>query len=247
MLSCLGVGKSYTYAVVPVSMLQDRLLKGLHRQRKTIRVLQDVSLAVAPGEWLGIVGPNGCGKTTLAKILAGLMRPDEGEVNRRGRISCFFELGVGFHPERCADENVYLHGLLHGLSAREVRERTDEIVEFAGLQDLRDMPLKCYSTGMRMRLGFAAAMHTDADVLLLDEVIAVGDLPYKEQCRARLCEMKAAGKTAVVAGHNLGELALVCDRIVTIVDAGLRPVEGFTPAGSLAGAGAAASGAARIG
>ena len=142
-LSCTGITKSYERSVIESVMLQERLLKwGLQRKRVIVHALQGISVALHRGEWLGIYGHNGSGKTTLLRILAGLLQADTGEVFQGGSMSCFFELGIGFHPERKAEENIYLHGLLQGFSRKDIRKMTDRIIEFAGIQSHVDLPIK---------------------------------------------------------------------------------------------------------
>jgi ABC-type polysaccharide/polyol phosphate transport system ATPase subunit len=214
-LSCSGVTKSFVQYVHPSAMLQDRVLRWKqHRKRWELKVLDDISLEVKKGEWVGVYGPNGTGKTTLLRILAGLLPPDAGSVERSGLISCFFELGVGFHPERSAAENLYLHGLLHGIHPSIIRAKTDEVIRFAGVESHRDLPTKCYSTGMNARLGYAAAAIVDADTYIFDEVFAVADAAFQAQCREHMYSLKVAGKSALVVSHNLKDLERFCDRIL---------------------------------
>lgn len=214
-LSCKGISKSFEQFVYPSVMLQDRLLHWRrHRKRWSIDVLRDVSISIRRGEWVGIYGPNGTGKTTLLRILAGLLPADAGTVERSGKLSCFFELGVGFHPERSAAENIYLHGLLHGLSPAVIRARTDEIISFAGVELHRDLPIKCYSSGMNSRLAYAAASIIDADVYLFDEVFAVADQAYQKKCTEHMAGLRKQGKTALIVNHGLEGLRTYCDRIL---------------------------------
>lgn len=198
-------------------MLQDRILRWRkHRKQWTHEAVRDVSFSVERGEWIGIYGPNGSGKTTLLKMLAGLLPPDSGVVNRNASMTCFFELGVGFHPERTAAENVMMHGLLHGLTGTQIRRQTDEIIQFAGVETHRDLPLKCFSLGMQLRLGFAAAAHIDSEMYLFDEILAVGDHAFQLQCWKKLESMKHAGKSAILVSHVLGDLERICDRILHV-------------------------------
>lgn len=214
-LSCTGVTKSFTQHVYPSVMLQDRILRWRkHRRQWSLDVLRGISLSVERGEWIGLYGPNGTGKTTFLRVLAGLMPPDGGTVRRNGTMSCFFELGVGFHPERSAAENVYLHGLLHGLHPSVIRAKTDEIIRFAGVESHRDLPVKCYSAGMGARLAFAASSIIDADIYLLDEVFAVADAAYQEKCREHMLQLRGNGKTIIMANHSLQLLREFCDRIL---------------------------------
>ncbi len=214
-LSCTGICKTFTRRVIPSSLLQDHLLRWrARRQRWSWSALRDVSLTVGKGEWVGLYGANGSGKTTLLRILAGLMQPDSGTVECRGRMSCFFDIVAGFHPERSAAENIYLHGLLHGRSSREIRSTIDAVIAFAGVESHRNLPMKCYSSGMQLRTAFAASAMIDADVYLLDEVLAVGDAAFQEKCRQHLYAMKGAGKSAVLVNHDLDDLKRHCDRIL---------------------------------
>lgn len=225
-LSCTGIHKTFAYPVVPTHLFQDRVLRAHRQQEKChIHALKDVSLAVAKGEWVGIYGPNGSGKTTLLKILGGLLEADAGSVDRQGSLSCFFTLGVGFHPERLASENIYFHGLLHGMSPRETEALTDPIIDFAGVRSHVHLPLKCYSTGLQMRLAFAAMAHVDADVYLLDEVLAVGDREFQWRCKAHMLAMRSVGKSAVLVLHDERELRKYCDRIVYIAEGEIQGEE----------------------
>jgi ABC-type polysaccharide/polyol phosphate transport system ATPase subunit len=216
-LSCTGISKWYERALISSVHLQDRIIKWrLERNRIRIDALTDVSLSVRRGEWVGIYGANGSGKTTLLRILAGLLQPDAGSVFRQGSMSCFFELGVGFHPERRADENIYLHGLLQGFSRDEIEGMREPIIDFAGVHSHRKLPIKCYSTGMKMRLAFAAAAQVERDIYLLDEVLAVGDKAFQDLCLVHLKRLRRSGKTAVIVSHDMANLRNLCDRIVMI-------------------------------
>ncbi len=214
-INVTGISKIYHERVVPLDCLQDRLLRWRrHRKVMVIRALQHVSLSVAPGEWLGLYGPNGSGKSTLLKIIAGLLRADGGSVEVHGTLSSFFELGIGFHPELHAYENVRLHALLQGFRTHELPDITRRIVDFSGLGEHAALPLKCYSTGMRLRLAFAAASQIDADIYLFDEVFAVGDAAFREQCLAFFDGLRKAGKTVILVSHALDGLQRFCNRIL---------------------------------
>jgi ABC-type polysaccharide/polyol phosphate transport system ATPase subunit len=163
---------------------------------------------------VGIVGSNGSGKSTLLKLLGGILKPTTGAVAVHGRVSALIELGAGFHPEFTGRENVYINGVLLGLSRAEIRARFDEIVAFAGLEAFVDSPVKTYSSGMYMRLGFAIAVTVDPDVLLIDEVLAVGDEAFQHRCVGKIQEFKAAGKTIVLVSHDLGSIERLCDEVV---------------------------------
>jgi len=214
-ITCKGISKTFEQYALPTNMLQDRILRWrLHKKKRRIQALDNVTFYVRRGEWLGVYGPNGSGKTTLLQILAGLLPPDEGKVFRNGSISCFFTLGVGFHEEKGAEENIYLHGLLHGMSPKEIKKMTASILEFAEIGSHIDLPLKCYSTGMRSRLAYAAAAYVDSDVYLFDEVLAVGDEYFKNKCMEHMKSLKERGKTVVIVSHSLEQLEQFCDRIL---------------------------------
>ncbi len=215
--------------------------------------LREVSFQVAPGEALGLIGPNGAGKTTALRILAGITQPTSGRVSLYGRVAALIELAAGFHPDLTGRENIYLNGAILGLSRQEVNRSFDRIVEFSGLERFIDTPIKRYSSGMYVRLGFSVAAHVEPDVLLVDEVLAVGDAQFRQKCARRIRELRASGTTIVFVAHNLYLVRSICDRalffvggrvraagdVVEVVDAyetwlqenqiqGVRPVVGAT-------------------
>jgi ABC-type polysaccharide/polyol phosphate transport system ATPase subunit len=178
--------------------------------------LRDVSLTIAAGESVGLVGRNGSGKSTLLRLIAGIIRPTSGRVSTGGRIGSLLELGAGFHPDFTGRENVELNGALQGLSRARLRERFDEIVAFAELEHAIDRPVRTYSSGMYMRLGFAIAAHLDADVLLLDEVFAVGDEAFQRKCFGKIFEFKQRGGTIVFVSHDASQVERLCERAVLL-------------------------------
>ena len=198
------------FATLKSALLGGSLLADL-RPDETFAAVQDVSFAVAPGRTLGVIGRNGSGKSTLLKLVAGITKPTTGDVRVRGRISALIELGAGFHPEISGRENVFINGIMLGLTKREVTRRFQEIVDFAELQDFIDAPVKTYSSGMYMRLGFAVAIHVDPDVLLVDEVLAVGDEGFTKKCLDKFAEFKRRGKTILLVTHALGLVERFCD------------------------------------
>jgi ABC-type polysaccharide/polyol phosphate transport system ATPase subunit len=176
--------------------------------------LRDVSFEVAPGTTFALVGHNGSGKSTMLKCLAKILRPDEGRVAVEGKMSALLELGAGFHPELSGRENVYLNGAILGLTKRELDRKFDDIVGFAGLDRFIDSPVKNYSSGMYVRLGFSVAINVDPDVLLIDEVLAVGDEEFQRKCLERVTDLREAGKTIVVVTHSLTTVRSLCDHAV---------------------------------
>jgi len=195
------------------ALLDGSLTSGLS-QDKAITALRDVSFTVGRGEAFGVIGGNGSGKSTLLKIVAGILRPTSGETVADGRVAALIELGAGFHPEISGRENVYFNGSILGLGRREIDQRFDDIVAFSGLEDFIDEPVKNYSSGMYVRLGFAVAIHTDPDVLLVDEVLAVGDEAFAHRCIHRIEEFLASGRTLLFVSHGLDLVEALCDRVM---------------------------------
>jgi ABC-type polysaccharide/polyol phosphate transport system ATPase subunit len=211
---------------------ENRALKDLLVARGRVRgsevwALRDVSFAVAPGSAIGLVGRNGSGKSTLLRLLSGIIKPTSGRVAVGGRVGALLELGAGFHPDLSGRENVYLQGSIHGLTRTTIREKFDEIVAFAGLEDAIDLPVRTYSSGMYMRLGFAIASHIEANVLLLDEVFAVGDEAFQRKCFGKIFEFKQRGGTIVFVSHDASAVERLCDRAVLLKD-GLVAFDGRT-------------------
>ncbi|HEX6395271.1 MAG TPA: ABC transporter ATP-binding protein [Acidimicrobiales bacterium] len=207
------VGKRYSQ-LQEQAMLLKSLLPGRTAKKRDLWALRDVSFAVEPGETVGIIGRNGAGKTTLLRLCAGVSRPSEGRVRMHGRIAPLISVGVGFHHEMSGRENVLVNGMLLGLSRRQVARRFDEIVAFAELDDLIDTPVKFYSSGQYVRLGFAVAVHSDPEILLVDEVLAVGDLGFQLKCFDRMRELQGAGTTILLVSHSLHAVRLLCPRVL---------------------------------
>jgi lipopolysaccharide transport system ATP-binding protein len=188
-----------------------RNLLGLSSQSERLRrdefwALNDISFEVKRGETLGIIGPNGSGKTTLLKLLNGIFWPDKGKITIRGRVGALIEVGAGFHPMLTGRENIYVNAAILGMTKKEVDKKFDEIVEFADIGDFIDTPVKFYSSGMFVRLGFAVAVHCEPDILLVDEVLAVGDVQFQVKCFRKLREYKEAGKTTILVTHDMGAI-----------------------------------------
>jgi ABC-type polysaccharide/polyol phosphate transport system ATPase subunit len=226
-----GVRKTYRrysrrrqFATLKSALLSGRVLSDL-RPDETFDALKGVSFDVAAGRTFGIVGRNGSGKSTMLKLIAGIGRPTEGAVVVKGRVSALIELGAGFHPEISGRENVYINGMMLGLTKREVAARFDEIVAFAELEDFIDAPVKTYSSGMYLRLGFAVAIHVDPDVLLVDEVLAVGDEAFTHKCLDKFAEFKRRGRTVLLVTHALDLVTRFCDEALWL-DSGVARSQG---------------------
>src|SRR5882672_4575271 len=198
------------FATLKSALLQRSILRDL-QPSETFPALTDVSFSVPAVSTYSIVGRNGSGKSTALKLVAGITKPTSGTVRVEGRISALIELGAGFHPEISGRENVFINGIMLGLSKREITRRFDDIVEFAELQDFIDAPVKTYSSGMYMRLGFAVAIHVDPDVLLVDEVLAVGDEGFTHKCLDKFAELRRRGKTILLVTHSLSMVERFCD------------------------------------
>jgi ABC-2 type transport system ATP-binding protein len=199
---------------------------------KSFTALKDVSFTLDQGDTIGLMGLNGSGKSTLLKLINGVMKPDQGEVLTRGRIAGLIATGAGFHPQLTGRDNVYLNAAILGMSEAETKRKFDSIVEFADIGRFLDTPVGHYSSGMFSRLGFAVAVHTDSDIFLIDEVLAVGDKPFKQKCLARMQEIRDEGRTLVYVSHAAGSVRKMCDRVLVLekgklgfdgpVDAGIR-------------------------
>jgi ABC-type polysaccharide/polyol phosphate transport system ATPase subunit len=187
-----------------------------HRHEQILWAVRDVSFSVTTGESVALVGLNGSGKSTILKLAAGIMRPSDGRVEVRGRLSALLELGAGFHPELTGQENIWLNASILGLTNAEIGEIYDDIVDFAELDEFINMPVKHYSSGMYMRLGFSVAVHISPDILLIDEILAVGDQTFQEKCIERLHKLKAAGTTVVFVSHNPAIVLSLCERALWI-------------------------------
>jgi ABC-type polysaccharide/polyol phosphate transport system ATPase subunit len=197
--------------------LKERALHPLRRSRHDeLYALKDISFSVAPGEFFGIVGRNGSGKSTLLKCLAGIYRTDRGKIWCNGRLSTFIELGVGFNPDLAARDNVALNGIMLGLSPREARARYDSVIEFAELEEFQELKLKNYSSGMNVRLAFSVAIQVDADILLIDEVLAVGDAAFQQKCFDVFTRMRDEGRTIIFVTHDMGAVTRFCHRAMLL-------------------------------
>jgi ABC-type polysaccharide/polyol phosphate transport system ATPase subunit len=230
-IEVVGVTKVYRrysrrrqFATLKSALLSGTMLRDL-RADETFPALRDVSFTVQTGATYGVIGRNGSGKSTALKVVAGISKPTAGHVRVQGRVSALIELGAGFHPEISGRENVFINGIMLGLSKREVARRFDEIVEFAELRDFIDAPVKTYSSGMYVRLGFAVAIHVDPDVLLVDEVLAVGDEGFTHKCLDKFAEFRRRGKTILLVTHSLNLVERFCDEALWL-EAGTAKLSG---------------------
>jgi lipopolysaccharide transport system ATP-binding protein len=228
-LSLKGVGKYYQLGgLQPYQTLRDKLagiFTGSSDRREKAKgfwALQDVSFELKEGEVLGIVGRNGAGKSTLLKLLSRITTPDKGRIEIRGRVGSLLEVGTGFHPELTGRENVFMNGILLGMKHREVERKFDEIVAFSGVEDFLDTPVKRYSSGMRVRLGFAVAAHLDPDILVVDEVLAVGDAEFQRKCLGRMNAVASQGRTVLYVSHQMDSIIGLCRRAIWLEKGQIR-------------------------
>jgi lipopolysaccharide transport system ATP-binding protein len=231
-ISVEGLGKRYHIGTTsaPYGRLTESLWRALNtpmaiarRTRKDagelIWALRGVSFDVREGGIIGVIGRNGAGKSTLLKILSRITEPTEGRVVMRGRVGCLLEVGTGFHPELTGRENVYMSGAILGMRREEISRKFDEIVDFSGVERFLDTPVKHYSSGMQVRLGFAVAAHMETEILIIDEVLAVGDAAFQEKCLGKMGDVSSQGRTIVFVSHNLEAIAKLCPEVL-VIDAG---------------------------
>lgn len=216
-ISIQNVSKRFRIPHEKVSSVRGAVVNVFHKKSyEEFEALDDVSFEVKKGEFFGIIGRNGSGKSTLLKVLAGIYKADQGKVEVNGMISPFLELGIGFNPELSGRDNVYLNATVLGLSQKEIDEKFDAIVEFAGLERFIDQKLKNYSSGMQVRLAFAVSVHANRDILLMDEVLAVGDANFQAKCLEQFMEYKQIGKTIILVSHDITTVQRYCDRVLLL-------------------------------
>jgi len=219
-----GLWKSYRLYHERNQYLKAAVLRGRRARYEEFWALKGIDLAVPRGSTFGVIGSNGSGKSTLLKCLAGILTPDRGKVTANGRLSALLELGAGFHPELTGRENVFMNGAILGLSKRDLIERFDDIVGFAGLEEFIDTPVKNYSSGMFVRLGFAVAAHVEPEILLIDEVLSVGDESFQRRSAEKIDEFRRDGRTIVFVSHGLSQVAQLCETVAWIDKGDLRMV-----------------------
>lgn len=216
------ISKSFRVYLDKGHTIKDQVVSSKRRRYEKRDVLKDISFCVKKGEAIGLIGHNGCGKSTTLKLLTKIMYPDSGSITMRGRVSSLIELGAGFHPDMSGRENIYINASIFGLSRKEIDARLDDIIAFSELEEFIDNPVRTYSSGMYMRLAFSVAINVDADILLIDEILAVGDVNFQAKCFNRLREIKAEGTTIVIVSHSLGQIEQICDRSIWIHEGMIR-------------------------
>ncbi len=204
------------------NQLKERLLFRNRNRYEERWVLNGISFNVKKGEAIGLIGRNGCGKSTTLKLLTRIMYPDSGTIEMNGRVSSLIELGAGFHPDMSGRENIYTNAAIFGLTKKEINERLQDIIDFSEMEPFLDNPVRTYSSGMYMRLAFSVAINVNADILLIDEILAVGDINFQAKCFNKLREIKAQGTTIVIVSHSLNQIEQICDRSIWIHDGKIR-------------------------
>lgn len=204
------------------SSLKERFVNPSRGKHEDVMILKGISFQVARGEAIGIIGRNGCGKSTTLKLLTRILYPNEGHINMKGRVSSLIELGAGFHPDMTGRENIYTNASIFGITRKEVDRRLNDIIRFSELEEYIDNPVRTYSSGMYMRLAFAVAINVDADILLIDEILAVGDSGFQKKCFEKLKEIKANGTTIVIVSHSMDQMYRICDRLIWIENGLIR-------------------------
>jgi lipopolysaccharide transport system ATP-binding protein len=235
-----GLGKRYQIGrtSAPYGRLTESLWRGIRapmtlldrRERSAgewIWALRDVSFDVGRGDIVGVIGRNGAGKSTLLKVLSRITEPTEGKVLMRGRVGCLLEVGTGFHPELTGRENVYMSGAVLGMRRYEINRKFEEIVDFSGVERFLDTPVKHYSSGMQVRLGFAVAAHMDTEILIVDEVLAVGDAAFQDKCLGKMGDVSHEGRTIVFVSHDMGAISRLCPTAL-VIDSGTCTFQGRT-------------------
>lgn len=220
-----NVTKNFKVYLDKGQSFKERLLFRNRRRHEVRHVLRGISFTVKRGEAVGLIGHNGCGKSTTLKLLTRILYPDSGSIQIKGRVSSLIELGAGFHPDMSGRENIYTNAAIFGLNKKEIDQRLQTIIDFSELEEFIDNPVRTYSSGMYMRLAFSVAINVDADVLLIDEILGVGDANFQAKCFQKLREIKASGTTIVIVSHALGQIEQICERAIWIHD-GLIRAEG---------------------
>ena len=202
--------------------LKERIVFWNHKKVDERPVLTDINLKIKKGETVALIGVNGSGKSTLLKLMTKIIYPSSGKIITNGKLTSLLELGAGFHPDFTGRENIYFNASIFGLTAAEIDKRFQEIVDFSELHEFIDTPVRTYSSGMYMRLAFSVAINVDSDILLIDEILAVGDQHFQEKCYQKLKELKKSGKTIVIVSHSLGAIQELCDRAIWIYNGRIR-------------------------
>ena len=216
------VSKHFNVYYDKANTLKERIIFFNRNKKEVRKVLKDVSLEIKKGETVALIGVNGSGKSTLLKLITKIIYPNSGKITVNGKLTSLLELGAGFHPDFSGRENIYFNASIFGLTKSEIDKRLDQIIEFSELREFIDNPIRTYSSGMYMRLAFAVAINVDADILLIDEVLAVGDQHFQEKCLNKMKELKEQGKTMVFVSHSMSSVKFLCDRSIWLNNGVIR-------------------------
>ncbi|MBE0069261.1 ABC transporter ATP-binding protein [Thermoanaerobacterium thermosaccharolyticum] len=219
-----NVSKSFKIYHDKPTTLKEKLLFIKNRKYEIFKALENVSLNIKNGEAIGLIGENGSGKSTLLKLISKIIYPDEGEIITRGKVSSLLELGAGFHPDFTGRENIYVNASIFGFSKKEIENRINDIIDFSELEEFIDNPVRTYSSGMYMRLAFSIAINIDPDILLIDEILAVGDENFQKKCFNKIKEFKNKGITIVIVSHDLGSIQKICDKVIWIDNGNVKAI-----------------------
>ncbi|MBE7042747.1 MAG: ABC transporter ATP-binding protein [Ruminococcaceae bacterium] len=214
MIDVIGVSKKFKRYHDKATTLKERLLMLRSSKSDTFLALENINLHIDQGETVGLIGHNGSGKSTLLKLITKIIYPTEGKITTKGRVSSLLELGAGFHPDFTGRENIYINASIFGLSKKEIDKKLDSIIAFSELEGFIDSPIRTYSSGMYIRLAFAVAVHVEPQILLMDEILAVGDANFQKKCINKIKEFKKQGITIVFVSHNMEDVYQICDRVV---------------------------------
>lgn len=217
-----NMSKDFKLVYDKPNTLKERLVFWKSTKKEYRHVLKNINLNIKKGETVALIGTNGSGKSTLLKLMTKIIYPTKGYIKTNGKLTSLLELGAGFHPDFTGRENIYFNASIFGLTAAEIDKRVDEIIKFSELQDFIDTPVRTYSSGMYMRLAFSVAINVDAEILLIDEILAVGDQHFQDKCFEKLEDLKNSGKTIVIVSHSLGSVKKLCDRAIWIYDGEVR-------------------------
>ena len=217
-----NVGKTFKVYFDKGSMLKEKVIFSKRNRYENREILKGISFSIPKGQAVGFIGKNGCGKSTTLKLLSRILKPNTGSLSISGRVSSLIELGAGFHPDMSGRENIYINATIFGLKKEEIESRVNEIIEFSELAEFIDNPVRTYSSGMYMRLAFSVAINVNADVLLIDEILAVGDVSFQKKCFQKLKDIKAEGVTIAIVSHSMEQLYNICDRLIWIENGVIR-------------------------
>ena len=213
-----NVYKDFKIFYDKANSLKEKLLFWNRNKNEKLHILKGVSLEIKKGESVGLIGTNGSGKSTLLKLMTRIIYPNKGKITVNGKLASLLELGAGFHPDFSGRENIYFNASIFGMTKKEIDARLDDIIRFSELEEFIDNPVRTYSSGMYMRLAFAVAINVDADILLVDEILAVGDQHFQEKCHNKMKQLKSEGKTIVIVSHDMKMVRAFCDRVVWLKD-----------------------------